>query len=142
MPFGLKNAGATYQRCIQNCLKSQIGRNVHAYVDDIVIKSQKGDTLIADLAETFDNLRKYQMKLNPTKCVFGVPAGKLLGFIISERGIEANPEKIQAIHNLKKMVRLKDVQKFRVISCAPYAGGDALPPALGHGGGELPYEPD
>jgi hypothetical protein len=85
---------------------------VHAYVDDIVIKSQKGDTLIADLAETFDNLCKYQMKLNPTKCVFGVPAGKLLGFIISERGIEANPEKIQAIHNLKKPVCLKDVQEL------------------------------
>ena len=112
MPFGSKNAGATYQRCIQNCLKSQIGRNVHAYVDDIVIKSQKGDTLIADLAKTFDNLRKYQMKLNLAKCVFGVPAGKLIRFIISERGIEANPEKIQAIHNLKKPVCLKDVQKL------------------------------
>ena len=65
--------------------QEQIGRNVHAYVDDVVIKSQKADSLIADLIETFDNLRKYKMKLNPTKCVFGVPAGKLLGFIVSER---------------------------------------------------------
>ena len=75
MPFGLKNAGGTYQRCIQNCLKEQIGRNVHAYVDDIVVKSQKGDTLLSDPEETFASLCKYQMKLNPTKCVFGVPAG-------------------------------------------------------------------
>ena len=112
MPFGLKNAGATYQRCIQNCFRSQIGRNVHAYVDDVVIKSQKGDSLIADLTETFNNLRKYEMKLNPTKCVFGVPAGKLLGFIVSERGIEANPEKIKAIHNLQRPTCLKDVQKL------------------------------
>src|SRR5664279_3350182 len=112
MPFGLKNAGATYHRCIQNCLEKQIGRNVYAYVDDIVVKSQKGDNLIADLAETFVNLRKYQMKLNPTKCVFGVPAGKLLGFIISERGIEANPEKITAINNLKKPECIRDVQKL------------------------------
>ena len=112
MPFGLKNAGATYQRCIQNCFKEQIGRNVHDYVDDVVIKSQKADSLIADLTETFDNLRKYKMKLNPTKCVFGVPAGKLLGFIVSERGIEESPEKIKAINNLQKPTCLKDVQKL------------------------------
>ena len=80
MPFGLKNAGATYQRCIQNCLKNQIGRNVHAYVDDIVVKSRKKETLIDDLKETFDNLRVYKMMVNPAKCVFGVPPGKLLGF--------------------------------------------------------------
>ena len=112
MPFGLKNTGATYQRCIQNCFKEQIGRNVHAYVDDVVIKSQKSDSLIADLTETFDNLRKYKMKLNPGKCVFGVPAGKLLGFIVLERGLEANPEKIKALHNLQKPTCLKDVQKL------------------------------
>ena len=84
MTFGLKNAGATYQRYIQNCLNNQIGRNMHAYVDDVVIKSQKAGSLIDDLKETFSNLRRYKMKLNPTKCVFGVPAGKLLGFIVSE----------------------------------------------------------
>ena len=112
MPFGIKNAGATYQRCIHNCFKEQIRRNVHAYVDDVVIKSQRADTLIADLTETFDNLCKYKMKLNPAKCVFEVPAGKLLGFIVSERGIEANPEKIKAIHNLQRLTCLKDVQKL------------------------------
>ena len=66
MTFGLKNAGATYQRCIQNCFHDQIGRNVHAYVDDVVIKSEKAGSFISDLTETFKNLRKYKMKLNPT----------------------------------------------------------------------------
>jgi hypothetical protein len=64
MPFGLKNAGATYQRTMQKCLADQIGRNIHAYVDDIAIMSKKQDNLIADLQETFNNLRKYNMMLN------------------------------------------------------------------------------
>ncbi|MBI0384969.1 RNA-directed DNA polymerase, partial [Streptomyces albiflaviniger] len=93
MPFGLKNAGATYQRCIQKCLHEQIGQNVHVYVDDIVVKLHKGVDLLTDLRETFANLRRYSMKLNPTNCVFGVLARKLLGFIISERGNEVNLEK-------------------------------------------------
>ena len=84
MTFGLKNAGATCQRCMQNCLDTQIGRNVHVYIDDVVIKSARKDDLIADLTETFANLRRYQIKLNPHKCVFGVPTGQLLSFIISE----------------------------------------------------------
>jgi hypothetical protein len=83
MPFGLKNVGGTYQRCIQECMHEQIGCNVHAYVDDIVVKSQKSQDLISDLQETFTNLRRYKMKVNPTKCVFGMPAIKLLGFIVS-----------------------------------------------------------
>ena len=112
MPFGLKNAGATYQRCIQNCLQSQIGRNVHAYVDDIVVKSQKSNDLLADIRETFANLRRYNMKLNPTKCVFGVPAGKLLGFIVSQRGIEVNPEKIDAIIQMKPPTCVRNMQRL------------------------------
>src|SRR4051812_23533617 len=91
MLFRLKNAGATYQRTVQNCQKEQIGRNVHAYVDDIVIKTEKDDSLIKDLEENFANLHTYQMKLNPVKCTFGVPAGKPLGYIISEKCIEENP---------------------------------------------------
>ena len=75
MSFGLKNAGATYQWCMQKCLHSQIGHNVHAYVDDIVVKTKERGTLLGDLEETFPNLRRFQMKLNPEKCVFGVPAG-------------------------------------------------------------------
>jgi hypothetical protein len=112
MPFGLKNAGATYQRTMQNCLADQIRRNIHAYVDDITVMSKKWDDLIVDLQETFNNLRKYNMMLNPTKCVFGVQAGQLLGFIISHRGIEVNLEKIKAILKISWPNDLKDVQRL------------------------------
>jgi hypothetical protein len=108
MPFGLKNAGATY-RTMQKCLANQIGRNIHAYVDDIAVMSKKQDDLIANLQETFNNLRKYNMMLNPMKCVFGVPAGQLLGFIVSHRGIEVNPKKIKAILEISWPNDLKDV---------------------------------
>ena len=110
MPFGLKSAQATYQRCIQNCLHKQIGRDVHAYVDDLVVKSRKEETLIDDLRETFDNLRVYKMMLNLDKCVFGVPSGKLLDFLVSNRGIEAKPEKITTITSLAKPACINDVQ--------------------------------
>ena len=93
MPFRLKNAGATYQRMIQTCLETQIGKTVEAYVDDVVIKTRHVKSLIDDLRLTFDNLRTYDIKLNPEKCLFGVPPEKLLGFIVSNRGIEANPDK-------------------------------------------------
>jgi hypothetical protein len=112
MSFGLKNASATYQRAIQACFKKQLNKNVEAYVDDVVIKTRNSDTLIADLEETFASLRMYQWKLNPNKCVFSVPSGKLLSFTISHRGIEANPEKISAITNMKAPTCIKDVQKL------------------------------
>jgi hypothetical protein len=112
MLFGLKNTGATYQRTMQKCLADQIGRNIHAYVDDIAVMSKKQDGLIADMQEIFDNLRKYNMMLNPTKCVFGVPAGQLLGFIVSHHGIEVNPEKIKAILDISRPIELKDVQRL------------------------------
>jgi hypothetical protein len=99
--FWAKNAGATYQRAIQMCFKDQLHRNVQAYVDDVVVMTRNLNDLIADLQETFDSLRKYKWKLNPTKCVFGVASGKLLGFIVNHRGIEANPNKIAAITSMK-----------------------------------------
>jgi hypothetical protein len=74
---------------------------VEAYMDDIVVKSRKGSDLLTDLAETFANLRRFGIKLNPAKCTFGVPAGKLLGFLVSEHGIDANPKKIGAIVRMK-----------------------------------------
>jgi hypothetical protein len=73
MPFGLKNAGATYQRAIQTTLGDQIGRNAEAYVDNVVVKTNEPNALIEDLQETFTNLKKWRWKLNPNKCVFGVP---------------------------------------------------------------------
>jgi hypothetical protein len=112
MSFGLKNAGATYQRAIQMCFADQLHRNVEVYVDDVVIKTRESGDLIADLEETFSNLRKFWWKLNPTKCIFGVPSGKLLGFIISNRGIEANPVKISAITDMEAPATIKDVQKL------------------------------
>src|SRR4051812_1422707 len=112
MPFILKNAGATYQRAVQNCLKEKIGSNVHAYVDDIVVNSQVSDSLISDLQETFKNLQTYHMKLNSARCTFGVPARKLLGYIVSERGIEANPEKISDVMTLQKPASVKGVQRL------------------------------
>jgi hypothetical protein len=100
MTFDLKNAGATYQKVIQRCLEYHIGKNVEDYVDDVVVKTTNKDDLIADLAQTFANLRVYRWKLNPEKCVFGVPSGKLLGFMVSHRGIEANPAKVEAIRKM------------------------------------------
>jgi hypothetical protein len=132
MPFGLKNAGATYQRMMQNCLRSQIGRNIQVYIDDVVVTTRKQESLISNLAETFDNLNRYKLKLNPTKCSFGVLAGQLLGFLVSTRGIEANPEKIQAILTMRKPTKLHDVQKLagRVAALSRFVaqlGEKALP---------------
>ena len=79
MSFGLKNAGAMYQRPIQQCLKDQIGHNIEAYIDDVVVMLNTADNLIADLKQTFKALKVYRWKLNPTKCIFGVPSGILLG---------------------------------------------------------------
>src|SRR5438105_4083464 len=111
MPFGLRNAGATYQRAMQRCLHDQLRRNVEAYVDDIIIKSRVKEDLISDISETFTNLRRFRWKLNPEKCVFGVPSGKLLGFIVSYHGIEENPERLKDIFR-NSPTTLKDVQKL------------------------------
>jgi hypothetical protein len=97
---------------MQRCLQEQIGRNVHAYVDDVVVKTKLSGTLLDDLKETFTNLRHYRMKLNPEKCTFGVPAGQLLDYIVSQQGIETNPLKIKAIEALEPPTKLRDVQKF------------------------------
>jgi hypothetical protein len=112
MSFGLKNAGATYQRAIQMCFADQLHRNVEAYVDDVVIKTRNTNDLIADLEETFSSLRRFRWKLNPTKCIFGIPSGKLLGFIVSNREIEANPVKITAITDMGAPAIINDVQKL------------------------------
>jgi hypothetical protein len=115
MPFGLRNAGATYQRCMNHVFGEHISQTVEAYVDDIIVKTGKASDLLSDLETTFKFLRAKGMKLNPEKCVFGVPRGMLLGFIVSERGIEANPEKIAAVTNMGPIKDLKGVQ--RVMGC-------------------------
>jgi hypothetical protein len=97
---------------IQNYLGNKIGRNVQVYIDDMVITTREEATLIGDLRETFDNLDRYKLKLNTTKCSFGVPVGQLLGFLVSARGIEVNPEKIQAILTMAKPTKLHEIQQL------------------------------
>jgi hypothetical protein len=101
MVFRLKNGGATYQKCIQIILEPQIRRNVEAYIDDVVVKSKKRGDLLNDLKDTFDNLCKYKMMLNLKKYVFNVSSGKVLGYMISSRGIDVNPKKVEAIEQLQ-----------------------------------------
>jgi hypothetical protein len=112
MLFGLKSAGATFQRGIQWCLHSQLGCNAEAYIDDVVIKTREDEGLISDLAETFDNRRKFQMKLNPEKCTFDVPSRKLLGYVVSHCSIDPNLEKVSAINKKMLPESLYDVQKL------------------------------
>ena len=112
MPFGLKNAGATYQRLMNRMFASQIGRNVQVYLNDMLVKSRREEDHLEDLRETFNTLCYYNMKLNPRKCAFGVTAGKFLGFMVSQRGIEANPDKIRAIMEMTPPRNVKEVQSL------------------------------
>ena len=112
MPFGLKNAGTTYQRLMNKMFTHQIGRNIQVYVDDMLVKSLRENDHLNNLQETFNTLRSYNMKLNPSKCIFGVITGKFLGFMVSQRGIEVNPEKVQAILELEPPRTLKAVQSL------------------------------
>ena len=91
MPEGLKNAGQTFSRMLAVVLAPQLRRNILAYIDDIVVVSTHKENHVADLAESFANLRKENLSLNPEKCVFGVHKGRILGCLLSTKGIEANP---------------------------------------------------
>ena len=112
MPFGLKNVGATYQRLVNQMFSKQIERNVEVYVDDMLVKSKEEKSHLDDLRETFNTLRQYSMKLNPSKCAFGVSSGKFLRFMVSQRGIEANPEKVKAILEMSSPKTVKEVQSL------------------------------
>lgn len=112
MPFGLKNTGATYQRLVNRIFKPLIGKTMEVYVDDMITKSKIPEEHVEHLDETFGLLRKYKMKLNPENCAFEVESGKFLGFIMSHRGIEANPEKIQAIMQMRSPRNLKEMQSL------------------------------
>ncbi|GJR84539.1 reverse transcriptase domain-containing protein [Tanacetum coccineum] len=111
MPFGLKNVKATYQRLIDSTFQSQIERNLEAYVDDMVISNDE-KMLLADVAETFDNLRKINMKLNLKKCSCGVEEGKFLGYMVTSEGIRANPKKIRILADLQSPRTLKEMQSL------------------------------
>jgi hypothetical protein len=112
MPEGLKNAGSTFSCLTKKVLKSQVGSNIFTYVDDIVVASKNKEDHLADLAETFANMRDARLRLNPEKCVFGVRQGKILGYLVLHRGIEVNPTKIQAIINMAPPQSTRDVQRL------------------------------
>jgi hypothetical protein len=112
MAFGLKNGGDTYQKCVDTVLEGQIGWNVEAYIDDIVVKWKKRGDLLDDLKKTFDNLRKFKMILNYKKCVFDVSSGKLLGYMVLSPGIDANLKKVEAIKKLPPPQIRKEIQKL------------------------------
>ncbi|GKB12553.1 reverse transcriptase domain-containing protein [Tanacetum coccineum] len=112
MPFGLKNAGATYQRRVDRVFQKQIGRNLEVYVDDLVIKSRAEHEIIRDIEETFKTLREINMKLNPKKCTFGIEEGMFLGYNVNTKGIKVCPDKVEAVLSLQSPKCLKDVQKL------------------------------
>ncbi|XP_012856903.1 PREDICTED: uncharacterized protein LOC105976155 [Erythranthe guttata] len=112
MPFGLKNAGATYQRLVNTMFAELNGRNMEVYIDDMLVKSTKAENHLKDLEECFAILREYKMKLNPSKCSFGVKGGKFLGYMISQRGIEVIQAKIGALINMDHPKSIKNVQQL------------------------------
>ncbi|KAL0405120.1 UNVERIFIED_CONTAM: Transposon Tf2-12 polyprotein [Sesamum latifolium] len=112
MPFGLKNAGVTYQRLVNLMFKELIEKTMKVYVDDMLVKSMEQAQHLKHLEESFAVIRKYGMKLNPNKCTLGVIDGKFLGYMVIERGIEANPEKIEAILQMPTSKSVKDIKKL------------------------------
>ncbi|GJT10946.1 reverse transcriptase domain-containing protein [Tanacetum coccineum] len=112
MPFGLKNAGATYQRLVDTIFEGQMGRNLEAYKDDMVIKSKTEPEMIKDVEETLLILKKVNMKLNPKKCSIRMEEGKFLGYIVTSKGIRANPEKTKAVVNMPSPSNLKQMQRL------------------------------
>ncbi|KAK8948574.1 hypothetical protein KSP39_PZI005171 [Platanthera zijinensis] len=110
MPFGLKNAGATYQRLMNKVFNDLIGKTMEVYVDDMLVKSIRREDHVEDLEKCFKILRQYGMRLNPSKCAFRVTSGKFLGFMVTQRGIEANPKKIKALEEMSQPRALKEVQ--------------------------------
>ncbi|GAU30847.1 hypothetical protein TSUD_365550 [Trifolium subterraneum] len=126
MSFGLKNVGATYQRLMDRLFAHQIGKNLEVYIDDVVVKTISKGEHHEDLKDNLASVRKYNMRLNTAKCSFRVQTGKFLGFLLTNRGIEANPEKCQAIIDMRKPTSVKEVQQLtgrivalsRFLSCA------------------------
>ena len=112
MPFGLKNAGSTYQRMMTKMFKPQLGKNVEVYIDDMVVKSKLVSEHVGDLTSIFEILREHKLRLNASKCSFGVGSGKFLGYMVTHRGIEVNPDQIKAINNLQPPRNPKKVQKL------------------------------
>ena len=112
MPFGLKNAGATYQRLVNKMFSTQLGRTMEVYIDDMLVKSSKANDHVLQLQECFNILNKFGMKLNPTKCTFRVASGEFLGYLVTGRGIEANPKLITALIDTLPPRSIREVQRL------------------------------
>ena len=118
MPFGLKNAGSTYQRMMTKMFEPQLGRSIKVYIDDMVVKSKLVSEHVGDLTNIFEILRKHKLCLNASKCSFGVGSGKFLGYMVTHRGIEVNPDQIKAINSLQPPQNPKGVQKLTEMTAA------------------------
>ena len=118
MPFGLKNAGATYKRMITRMFEPQLGKNIEIYIDNMLVKSKVESDHVNDLENIFDILRTYKLLLNTSKCSFGVGSGKFLGYMITHHGIEVNPDQIKAINNLQTPRNPNEVQRLTGMTAA------------------------
>ena len=118
MPFGLKNAGFTYQMMIIRMFEPQLGKSIEIYINDMVVKSKVESEHINDLGNIFEILRRHKLRLNASKCPFGVGSGKFLGYMVTHRGIEVNSDQIRAINNLQPPWNPKKVQKLTVMTAA------------------------
>ena len=118
MPFGLKNAGSTYQRMMIRMFELQLDKNIVVYIDDMVVKSKVVSEHVGDLEIIFEILRKHKLRLNATKCSFGVGSGKFWGYMVTHRGIEVNPDQVRAINNLQPPRNPKEVQKLTGMTAA------------------------
>ena len=112
IPFGLKNASSTYQRMMTRMFESLLGKNIEIYIDDMVVKSKMVSEHLEDLQVVFEILRRYKLRLNASKCSFGVGSDKFLGYMVTHRGIEVNPDQIKAINNMQTPRNPKEVQKL------------------------------
>ena len=110
MPFGLKNAGAIYQRAMVTLFHDMMHKEIEVYMDDMIAKSQDKDDHVINHRKLFERLKKFQLKLNPAKCTLGATSGKLLGFVVSKKGIEIDPDKVRAIQDLPPPRTQKEVR--------------------------------
>ena len=112
MPFGLKNAGSTYQRIMTRMFEPQLGKSIEVYIDDMVVKSKLVSEHVRDLGDIFEILRRHKLRLNASKCSFGVGSRKFLGYMVTHKGIEVSPDQIRAVNSLQPPQNPKEVQKL------------------------------
>ena len=125
MPFDLKNARSTYQRMMTKMFEPQLGKNIEVYIDDMLVKSKVVSEHVGDLESIFEILREHKLRLNASKCSFSVGSGKFLGYMVTHRVIEVNPDQVKVINNLQPSRNPKEVQKLTGISryadrCRPF----------------------